>query len=324
MRNVQYDTDAGIFLPYLDSRYYTTMVDVKESVDLRTDTTIPNSFSAVSFNMYILKQNITKRYYKFQNMLADLGGLLKGVISIAVFINWYFCNKQFYNQIINANLNSLNKHELFPKSNTNSKNKKSTDPFKSINFPQSLILNNLSKAPNQNNSNSPKLNTYKISQNENDQAEKIEQKDFEMSPNNERRKLRGNYSNGRVTVNLKEASMNNKSFLERNSKKEKFTMTCSEYVLPVCCFPKHSRGYRKLIFHYKQRELVAQQLDILNIIPKLYNVDKLNYLLGGEDYMHAIPLVTNPILYKEGKVPENSNIAELRKILLNSISSGSS
>jgi hypothetical protein len=303
------------------------MADQKESTDLRTDTTIPNSFAAVSFNMYILKQNITKRYYKFQNMLADMGGLLKGVISIAVFINWYFCNKQFYNQIINANINSLHKEDIFSKSNSNLKikNNKNAENFKSIEFIQSQTLNNIPKAANIRDSkspNSPIVNYNNLSHNKLDVAENYEQKEYEMSPRKEKTKLNKNSNaNGRVTVNLKDASLNNKSFIEKNLKREKFTMTFGEYILPICCFPKFTKSYKKIKFHYKQREFVSQQLDILNIIPKLYSVDKLSYLFAGEDYMRAIPLVTNPFFYQEGKIPQTSNITELRKIILKSISS---
>jgi hypothetical protein len=327
MKIVQYDTDAGIFLPDTDSNFYTTMADQKESTDLRTDTTIPNSFAAVSFNMYILKQNITKRYYKFQNMLADMGGLLKGVISIAIFLNWYFCNKQFYNEIINANINSLHKEDIFSKSNSNLKikNNKNAENFKSIEFIQSQTLNNIPKAANISYSkppNSPIINYNNLSHNKLDVAQNYEQKEYEMSPSNEKTKLnKKRNGNGRVTVNLKDASLNNKSLIEKNLKREKFTMTFSEYILPICCFPKYTRGYKKIKFHYKQRESVSQQLDILNIIPKLYSVDKLSYLFAGEDYMRAIPLVTNPFFYQEGKIPQTSNITELRKIILKSISS---
>ena len=44
-------------------------------------------------------------------MLADLGGLLKGVITLATLLNYYFTDNKFYSDIINHNIDSLTENE---------------------------------------------------------------------------------------------------------------------------------------------------------------------------------------------------------------------
>jgi hypothetical protein len=89
LKSVEYFTDSGIFLPETTLQNFYTYFGWKESVILSKDTTIPDSVAALYFNMNPLKLVITKKYYKFQNMLADVGGLLKSVIWIATLISQY-------------------------------------------------------------------------------------------------------------------------------------------------------------------------------------------------------------------------------------------
>ena len=65
------------------------MANTREATDLRSSPTIPGSFMVVSLNMYALKQNYVRKYYKAQNMIADLGGMMKGIIMLATFLNIY-------------------------------------------------------------------------------------------------------------------------------------------------------------------------------------------------------------------------------------------
>jgi hypothetical protein len=108
-----------------------------------------------------------------------------------------------------------------------------------------------------------------------------------------------------------------KKKIEKNMGIKKLSLKLNELVFPMVCFSKNSIGYKKLLFHHKQREIVSKELDILNIIPKLYSVDKLSYLLAGKEYMWAISIISNPFLYPEDKFLEKTEFSELRDLILN-------
>jgi hypothetical protein len=316
MRSVQYDTDAGIFLTNIETKNYTNLVDYKESVDLRTESFIPDVFITVAFNMNILKQKITKRYYKFQNMLADMGGLLKGLVSISSFFNWYFCNKQFYNQIINANINSFPKNEYL---NEFALNKE--QDVRKINYNIENPRKNCdSKTPIKSNIKSDDFVARIKFNSDPKQLNCVESPKNKVYVNN----CNNNSLKARHIFKSKQENLNIKNLYEKNAEKEKFKMNCIEHIFPMAFFPKHSSGYRNLLINFKLREIVSRELDVLNIIPKLYSVDKLSYLLAGKEYMSSIYNISNPVLYTEGIFSEKTDFCELREIIINLNSKSSS
>jgi hypothetical protein len=61
-----------------------------------TTTTPTTTKTAVTpMKMYQLKQKFMRKFYKAQNMMADLGGLLKGVLMLATILNFYFSEKNY-------------------------------------------------------------------------------------------------------------------------------------------------------------------------------------------------------------------------------------
>lgn len=346
LSQVEYFTDDGIFLPQLSLQNYSIATEYKESMDFKTVTTIPETFAVVSFNMNVLKKVITRRYYKFQNMLADLGGLLKGCISIAVIINWYFCNKQYYNEIINASINSLldKKHSfntsasinkksgIIPSSSVNNNcTKKSDQPKSSVNSmkitskieEEPIELENFSEKETV--KNYPRNSQANFTKNEM-QEEPV---DLELSPKGERKYSKYSIitsNTERFTLNKLDKmdkseksspSFNSKLFSDKNYRKSKFFLSFSEYLFPLCCFGKNSPRNRKLRIHYKYRAIILKQFDVLNILPKLHDVDKISYIITGKNYMYGIQNSTNP--YLKGRISENSDIMELRKIILKNL-----
>jgi len=59
-------------------------------------------------------------------------------------------------------------------------------------------------------------------------------------------------------------------------------------------------------------------MDILNISKKLHTVDKINYVLCGEQYKKVLETTINPYLY-EGAIPSSSDIYEARKDIILSL-----
>jgi hypothetical protein len=261
----------------------------------------------------LLKQNISKKYYKFQNMLADLGGLLKGVISIAVFINWYFCNKHFYNEIINANINSLVETEAAKTNNrtssmrslvskkTNSGSKIPSSPIKDMN-PEGRT--NLRKS-------SPGSSSKKK-----DFIEEGEKLEFDSPKNYHKKSDKG----VKLSV-VSQAGGSSKNGVRlsttKNFKKTTFGLYCTELMLPMCCFNKSSPSFKRLSTHHKYREIINSQLDILTMLNKFHAVDKISYVLAGEKNKYVIDNCSNPYVNTDDTLPETSEIFQLSEIVMN-------
>ncbi len=106
-RNIIYDTDEGLIFPKSNIRSIHSFAGTREATDFRIKTTIPGTFSVVSLNNYPLKQIFKRRYYKVQNMMADLGGIIKGLIIIAK-IFYFFSGWNMYTQdIVNHNISNF-------------------------------------------------------------------------------------------------------------------------------------------------------------------------------------------------------------------------
>lgn len=112
-RNVEYESDEGFILPEGVTNKYTNLAGTREATDLRASPTVPGSFMVISLNMHQLKQKFMRKFYKAQNMVADLGGLLKCVLMLGSILNYYFSEKLYYNQIINSNIYNYEENELF-------------------------------------------------------------------------------------------------------------------------------------------------------------------------------------------------------------------
>jgi hypothetical protein len=121
-RNIIYESDEGLLLPEIKNRTLNTFAGTRDATDLRTSATVPGTFSVASFYNYPLKQNFKRTYYKGQNMIADSGGIIKGLILIAKFL-YFFSSTNLYNQeLLNFNLPNYSK--------SNNCNKKVTVPKK--------------------------------------------------------------------------------------------------------------------------------------------------------------------------------------------------
>ena len=107
---VDYYSDENFIFTDNSLNSYVTIADYKEAVDLRplNSTTIPNSFMVISFSNYIRKQVFYRRYYKAQNMIADVGGIIKAILLMATLINKVLDERLYYTDIINSNLNHMN------------------------------------------------------------------------------------------------------------------------------------------------------------------------------------------------------------------------
>jgi hypothetical protein len=309
MQNIEYVTDDSLFLSSSNVRQYNTLGDLKQTTDLTKDTVIPGTFATLLINMHSMKKNVKKNYYKFQNMLADLGGLMKGILTVAGVINMYFSDKLYFNFIINQNLNSL--VEL--KSNQQEKNQDNKSKFfeKSTlnnNHPSEFILkDDISKNENSEFHNNNYLSYNNAMKNLNNQEDKTKQSNSV------------NQSKNIVPIKIKVTPLP-KNLLSKNYMNQ-IKFGYDELIFPAWCLSKKSKARKNLNFHNKLCELINNKFDMSNLFNKLCNVDKLEYIMCGEE-INFINTMFNPTFYKDGKIPLESDEVLLRdKILKNLLKS---
>jgi hypothetical protein len=260
-RNVDYTVDEGYVLPSSTVYESTNLAETKSSVDLRVSTTIPGSFAVISFNMYNLKQKFQKTYYKCQNMLADLGGLFKGILVIASLMNYYFSQKLYMRSIIFSNSNSLVLDEslinlIRPLPSTHNKN--------------TIFINQATH-----NAVSQDVSKLNIQKKVESQMEIIKFDKFRFSLSN----LKDNIERNRKPP-----------FFEKTKDLE-FTLT--QILFPCLCF--YSKSFHPQIIDYSRlSKIIDNQLEISQIVKRLNNIDVIKYILEGHPNSCLIDNCFNP------------------------------
>jgi hypothetical protein len=274
LNEVEYKIDDGLIFPNTEQYNYVTFNNLRESIDFRTDPVVPGSLVGISFDMHVLKQKIKKNYYKFQNMLADLGGLYKALLTIITFFNGYFSDRFYFNEIIEKNLGSMSEKNYtsntvtpMPKielgnSNTNIIN---------LGQSQNNLLNlNINKTIMGN-----KFNTIRQLDNT---PEKKKKNSFSIIKMQESKFTTPSKDDKKTTINL-------------------IKLKSREIVTPVwCCSAKKTSG-KNLRMHQKFKNFVKKQLDISCIFEKLNNFDKISLILTGSENKQLLESCVNPNFY---------------------------
>jgi hypothetical protein len=311
-RNVEYQTDEGYIFPDVKSTHLTNLAGTRESVDIRTDTTIPGSFSVVSLNMWTLKQIYKKSYYKAQNMLADLGGLFKGIISLATILNYYFSDKNLYCNIINSNIHSYvssdfsilgHKPYINPENFSAQKVKGSTKDVYNYpsNYPSNKIFLDLSEKSS------------------NDNLRRQTKFDINLLA-----KKRNSMYSSEIGIN-KESQIKENEIIFKNCKilknqdinecinNTRFKFTIRKILLPLFCYRTRSPDKCNIKLFSKISDYVKKQLDVCNIVKNSNTLNKFNYVFTGERQLNSIEKCVNPSFY-EGEIISNEYI-ELKEKL---------
>jgi hypothetical protein len=294
MKQVEYETDDGVLLPTSNIQNYLIFDGFRETVDFRKDPVIPGSMMTISFDMHILKQKIKKSYYKLQNMLADLGGLFKAVIAVTTLLNSYFCNKIYYNSIIEDNIESLVEAKTISRNLSKAKNLK-------INFdPGQHGVSHFVNSQQMINLNISKSNIVIFKNKEETIKNKIVSSSNNLS--NKKEDKSKMYEEGCYKLNL------------------------LQMILPVAFFSNSSKNKKFLIMHYRLRSLIDRQFDVINLFKKLNSVDKISLMLTGEENREVINNCINPLFYqglgqnsKSFQISQNNKFIEARNIIFDRI-----
>jgi hypothetical protein len=96
LKNVNYTSDTGLVMKNNNLTQFFQVSQSKESVDLKKEGVEPGSFAQITLSMDNKVDVYFRTYEKVQNMLANIGGITKGIIIIATAINWFFCQELYF------------------------------------------------------------------------------------------------------------------------------------------------------------------------------------------------------------------------------------
>jgi hypothetical protein len=96
--NILYTTDMGYIFEDLQSVKYFQVSRYIQTYSLLNSGTVSGSFAVVTMSMYNKSYSFKRSYMKFQNFLANIGGVVKGVVLVIQIISYHFCleNYNFY------------------------------------------------------------------------------------------------------------------------------------------------------------------------------------------------------------------------------------
>lgn len=109
LKNAEYDTDEGLVFQDIKKHNFTTLDKITESVDLKKNSDFQGNFAYLMITMSSVKTNYSRRYLKLQNLLADIGGMVKGVMLIAALLETYLIEKFYWIALANFLFNSEDK-----------------------------------------------------------------------------------------------------------------------------------------------------------------------------------------------------------------------
>jgi len=144
-RIVEYRTDFGfVFQDEGKVKFYQTL-DSKENVDLRPEGTVPGSFALISVMMDKYNNFYSRKYSKIQNFLADIGGLVKGLIMIFKFLNYLISGEFYYLDLVNSlyKVDIISRNRMIKKKNNsdfNNVNLKNEEHQNSLNVNKKITV----------------------------------------------------------------------------------------------------------------------------------------------------------------------------------------
>jgi hypothetical protein len=132
LKNVNYTSDAGLIMKSNNLTQVFQVSSSKESVDLKKEGIEPGSFAQITLSMDNKVDVYFRTYEKVQNMLANIGGIIKGIIVIATAINWFVCQEMYFIDLMK---------DVFPEFKNNSNHLQKFNSRKSFIKERDGILN---------------------------------------------------------------------------------------------------------------------------------------------------------------------------------------
>jgi hypothetical protein len=109
MKNVVYKTDKGILMEDITEQNYLQSDEIKEYYDFRDTPEFLNTSLELSF----VSDIYTRKYMKLQDVMAQVGGLVKGVILIMCFFYHFYAETIYFYELAHNlfNFESINTND---------------------------------------------------------------------------------------------------------------------------------------------------------------------------------------------------------------------
>jgi hypothetical protein len=145
VRQVSYITDVGYIFQEETNQNYFQVSPAKETVDLRAEGSIPGSFAMVTTIMDSKVDYYKRSFMKAQHVLANGGGILKGIVTIAQIITFFIATQEYYYELIQSLFN-LNKRQIHLDAYTSIRTLKSLNTLGSYSNSRKIIPENKSSS----------------------------------------------------------------------------------------------------------------------------------------------------------------------------------
>ena len=315
-QNTKYLTDTSIITGSNMYEEHALISSQSSLIDIRTTPTVENAVFSVSLHMIDKEKTIVRKYYKFQTLCADIGGLIKVIFTLGQTLN-YICNSNIYFfKLINENIDNYfqNGKDNLHKFRSHSKNNSCVTPKDTI-HPHFLRSNNFLTASyifNCNINQQAKSKTNSI----NESFSKVIKTNNNNTPNKSEQAVdKMNNSDSVMNVNLKRMTTNS----EKNSKLT-FNNTLKKLELDHCfwyCNPclfimpsKYKNSTNKKIRLVSRLEAILfKQLDISSFIRMCNLFDKVVYCFIGVNNLHEFEKSFNPLLLQKESPIEDKKIS---------------
>jgi hypothetical protein len=109
VKQVEYISDYGFIQESKDTKNYYYLSDNKESTDLSPDANSHRTFVYYQFTMDPKTESYTRIFMKAQTLLANIGGVIKGVLVSCEILTTIFLKELYYIDLISALFNINNK-----------------------------------------------------------------------------------------------------------------------------------------------------------------------------------------------------------------------
>ena len=314
-QNTKYSTDTSIITGSNMYEEHPLISSQSSSVDRRNSPTVENAFFSLSLHMRDKEKTIVRKYYKFQTLCADLGGLIKVIFTFGQTLN-YICNSNiFFLKLINENFDNYfqNGRDCLHKFRSHNKNNSCVTPKETI-HPHFLRSNNFLTASYIFNCN---VNQAKSKTNSvNESFSKGQKTNNVYTPNKSEQAVdKMNNSDSVMNTNIKRITTTSEknSKLTFNGTLKRLEVDHCFWYCDLCLFLmpskyKNSTNQKKRLVS-RLEAILFKQLDISSFIRMSNLFDKIVYCFIGVNNFQDFEKSFNPLIIHKDSPMEDKKIS---------------
>lgn len=300
--NVEYESDEGYVFEHKNKQSLNIFSGTRDATDLRTSATVPGTFAVASFYNSPLKKLYNRRYYKAQNMIADLGGIIKGILTIGYVLNFLVSEYLYDCELLNFNSDNFSMNSLFD--GREKEIKESKDLNNSLENSQTVRL---------------KVNNYLTSDHDFNKSKLASEEDLKAKDKEAISKC--NHLKPKRMLITSEIGINNNKNSNENLVQDKVLkdnclkkFTFFQKYSPFCVDKVNKQNVNKLL------DTIKKQLDIREVSDIMFELQKISYVLFGD--VKTLKSLKVPQIYNSN-TKENKAVDEkvfIKSIYLNYLS----